>query len=390
MELMPWRLRALEETVAGQARGAPPLVGYADGAYTAASFTDDPGLYLLVPQIAGVSGLDARASAHLLFAALTGLGFALGCAGLFLAFRSWPGRLLGLAGLALLSALTLRIGDVYAAMPAAAMAGILPCLALWKRKTGFLGWAVFCLLAGLVVGVGNSVRVHAATGTLVFILALLVGSAEIPWVQRGLLAALLLTGPLAVSGGTRLLVRERDRFLARHNPEALRRCHGHHAYWHTVYIGLGYVDNPYGIVYRDEAARARAEEVAPGVDYCSPEYDAVLRGECLKLLREDPAFIGKILLAKVAKLLLLLMVFANLGLVAAWTHRKPLAVDVAFGLALGFSSLFGILAVPVESYCLGFIALAALFGVTSLAAACDQGAASGLVVGWRKRRRCVA
>jgi hypothetical protein len=60
--------------------------------------------------------------------------------------------------------------------------------------------------------------------------------------------------------------------------------------WHTAYIGFGWKENKYGIIYKDGSASAKVKEYDPGITYLSEEYMRVLRSEYFKLLKEDPAF----------------------------------------------------------------------------------------------------
>ena len=70
--------------------------------------------------------------------------------------------------------------------------------------------------------------------------------------------------------------------------------------------------------------------------------------------------------AKIGILLMYLVIFANVGLVAAFFYPKPWQIECAFWGALATSSLFSILVLPTIEYSLGFIAFATLYGIVSI------------------------
>jgi hypothetical protein len=72
----------------------------------------------------------------------------------------------------------------------------------------------------------------------------------------------------------------------------------HPTVWHTIYIGLGYLDNPYGIRYEDSVAYSHAQAADPTVQYLGPTYGEVLRGLFLRLVASDPGFLVETILFK--------------------------------------------------------------------------------------------
>jgi hypothetical protein len=151
-----------------------------------------------------------------------------------------------------------------------------------------------------------------------------------------------------------------------------------HPFWHTVYIGLGYLSNDYGLAYKDIVAAKKAHELAPDAPYCSPEYETALKTAVIDLLRKDPVFVVGTLLAKFGAVLVYFLFAANFGLLAAIRYPKSWAVEVAFVAGLAFNALFGLVAVPRLSYLEGFIAFAMLYGVISLDVALQKSNALAL------------
>src|SRR6202035_5192594 len=66
-----------------------------------------------------------------------------------------------------------------------------------------------------------------------------------------------------------------------------------HPLWHTLYVGLGYTSNRYGIHYLDGYAAAAAQETDAGVRYLSPAYASALHKQVDALIEHDPGFVAK-------------------------------------------------------------------------------------------------
>ncbi len=68
--------------------------------------------------------------------------------------------------------------------------------------------------------------------------------------------------------------------------------------WHSILIGMGYIDNDYGLYYNDDAGRDIVAKYYPYVDYNSSEYYAKCKEIALKIIKENPLFFIKGLLLK--------------------------------------------------------------------------------------------
>jgi hypothetical protein len=67
-----------------------------------------------------------------------------------------------------------------------------------------------------------------------------------------------------------------------------------HGIWHNVYIGLGVVANPLGIVWEDGNAKMAAERIDPSVTYLSAKYFAILRDEYFRVLTQHPLEVANV------------------------------------------------------------------------------------------------
>ena len=150
---------------------------------------------------------------------------------------------------------------------------------------------------------------------------------------------------------------ERDRFLVMHQP-GYRNSLSHHLFWHTAYVGLGYLTNPYVPAWRDSVAADYVQSVDPTAIYGGEEYEVLLRSRVKEIVHQDHKFLFYTVAAKSGVLICMLLLCVNLGLMAALLRPKALGTEVAFWLAMAFAALPGIVAIPVPQYVLGMITLA--------------------------------
>ncbi|MFB8787000.1 hypothetical protein, partial [Pasteurella multocida] len=69
-----------------------------------------------------------------------------------------------------------------------------------------------------------------------------------------------------------------------------------HGLSHTLYLGLGFVENKWGIRYDDDFGEEIADKA--GIVWCSPEYFRLMGKLYLARWAEDPAEVVRIYLAK--------------------------------------------------------------------------------------------
>lgn len=362
--LMECRSIFLEQAVEGLRRSGVPLVAWTDAGYAPAGITDDLGIYLFVPLLASILGIEARPAADVFLVGITVLGLISGMLGSIKLCSGWLSRAITCGALAAMSYLMLRAGDVYL-IPAALMVGATPWL-LWSvRRRDHRTLMAVAPICGALIVLANFSRSQAGTGLLLFLILLILTAPG--FVRRARLNILLLVavGVLLTSLVLSRTVEASERFLAVEGVSSVEHVVGH-PLWHTVYIGLGYLPNKHGIEYSDTIAAERVEALNPGTPYVSEEYERTLRNDVLRLAREDPLFVARVMLAKMAKIARRLLVYANIGLIAALVRPKARYEDAAFALALMFFAVPGLAAIPAASYLLGFAATATLFGVVSI------------------------
>jgi hypothetical protein len=364
IRLMPAHYTYMADALDGLQRTGVPLVAFDGTHYFAAGRTGDVGFYVLMPELVQVTHLPLARVTDLFFLALVVISSVVGLAGYWRTARGRKARLLGIVTVLLLAPVQ-WFGGEYMVQSAIALA-IVPWLIAWwrERKSGFGRSVAMFAAIGLALGCGHIIRLHAGTAVALFAFVLLASALHVPRRRRVALALALVVAFLIPVGFSRVLAARRDAYLLTHSQAALNPTG--YVFWHTIYIGFGFLSNPYVAAYDDRVAAAKVCSISPDVVYTSVKYYAILRAATLKLVKEHPFFAIESVAAKMGVIGLYLLLGANLGLAAAYLRRKPLVIDIAFALALLFDSLIGVLAVPSPKYMLGFIAFAVLYGVHSL------------------------
>jgi hypothetical protein len=369
------RWEQMEAALRGLERTGVPLVAATGTGYGPAGVTDDPGIYYLVPRVALATGWDLTTCLERVLFGTVALSLLAGLAGLFLLFRDAKSRLYGCFALGLVSAASLVVGGVYVFQSAVVVA-MAPWIIWAVRKEGPAAARFGVLLtAAALAAWSNFLRSHAGTPVLflAFVLVVLHGRESQRWKAVALLC--LAVAALSVTGWARYATARRDAYLGRVDTGYVPISAGH-PFWHSVYIGFGFLPNDEGIRYADEVAAAKVRSVSPAAGYLSSEYESVLRREVFRLVVRRPGFVLRTLFAKLGVTFLFFLIFANAGVLAAKSCRKPAALALPLWAGLGFSALNGVLVVPSVNYLLGFCAFAAVYGAVSVGWFFDEGRAT--------------
>jgi len=242
--------------------------------------------------------------------------------------------------------------------------------ALDDRAGPFLASSVG-VFTGLAIGAGHYVRSHSGTALLILLIMIAGLGHQFRSARRVSLLTFAIAGAMVPVVGFKLLVARRDAYLAARGVPVVEAQHG---FWHSVYIGFGFLNNNHGIKYEDGVAQARARERSPNVVFGSREYERILRHEVFALAKEDPRLVGQTLFAKFGVLLFYLASAGGIGFFLAARGANPGYLNLAFVAAIGFSSLSAILIMPSLSYLTGAIALCVLYGLVGIEHAAGRGA----------------
>lgn len=370
LRLMGSRYVDLRRTARGLSCSGMPLVEFDGLRYLRAGQEDDPGIYYVVPELARILGVSLETAIDLTLIGTVLLASGIGLLGFMRMARTTLGRRTGIIGFLLLTIVVLIAGDVYVMNAAPAIACVPWILYFGSRRKLTASAAVTFAMVGLFSKLADFFRAYAGTAVVLFALVALAGLYQLKPVGRVLLVAALVVGGASVQMFLRELYSQRSAFLGRR--AAAYEATQVHPFWHSVYIGLGYIKNSEIPAYRDEVAIAKVRLLRPNAAYLSSEYEQVLKKETLELAKRRPLLILENLLVKLAVVLFYCICAANVGLYAATVARKPIWFELAFWGPVGFSALFGILVVPNPKYLLGMIAFAALYGLYSIACAAED------------------
>ena len=362
--VMDSRYLQLSWALDGYRRSRVPLVAYEQGKFLAAGFADDPGIYFFIPIMSSALHLSLPRSIDLFLGCIIAIGFGVGATGVLRFTKTVTGRVLAITLLVCLLFLTVLIGDVYVVQSSFALA-VIPWGAFLTGPAGLGRRAiVLAFILGISGYVINTIRTHAGTVPLMFIAIIIFGMHERA-VKKIIFALAATLGFVLAMGVFNIVIHQRNTYLAAKD----RTYHpviAHHPMWHTIYAGLGFLQNDYGMKYDDSVPIAKVHSVDPHAEYLSPEYERVLEREVLSFTAAHPAFVAGTLAVKLGVLLFTFLICANLGLIATVRYVKPWPIETAFAVGLVFTSLPSVLAVPHISYMLGYIAFGILYGIISL------------------------
>jgi hypothetical protein len=372
VSLMRARYWDLVATERGDRETGGALIELADGVVGPSGGSDDVGSYYLVPKLSEVLEITIAQAIDLFYSSLVVLAVLVGGTAFFVLFRSGRIRTGVLLALVVLAALTFKIGDIYIFQFFVAVVVLPWSLVLARRGTLRGWWCAFLFPVGILAGVANTVRSHAATGVIIFLLGILLFHISTTIPGKLVLLVCLFTGFLVPTYWFARMVANRDNILQARCPE-YKGLTSHHPLWHSVYLGFGYLQNEYGISPQDSSSFQKVESIAPGTIYTSRQYEAILKHEVMVLLREHPVFVFMTLASKLGVVLCMLLISANVGLVAAALHPKPWPIEMSFWAAMAFNSLFGLLVVPLPAYMLGLITVGCLYGLVSIGFVLEPG-----------------
>ncbi len=374
MGLMEYRLKNIQGALEALRETGVDLLGKSsDGLYGVAGLGDDPGIYYFVPRLAHATGWDLQTAINVFILSLIGISLvAWGVS--FLRPRSHPLTLLAaILGMGVLARWAYLFSDVYVAQ----LTAVLTVIPFFLRRDdnrlpGAWLW-VGTFLAGILWGVLEQIRSGTGWGGLVFITLWALTRRSWAFPRRAGLILAVLAGMAIPSAHFHHLESRRDAWLAQRQPATTVKLDRGHSFWHSVYIGFGYLKNPYGLEYLDRYAYERAARVDPTVTHFTPRYHDILRDAVFELARRDPWFVLKTLAAKFALLFGWFALFSATGWwVFPWARPKARELIPPLGAAFYFA-LPGLLVYPQNNYVFGMIALAVVLGPLWLEAGLRQG-----------------
>jgi hypothetical protein len=355
----------LQQILEGYSRTGVPLVAVENGHLAAGAPADDIGIFYFIPEMVRHWGLSLDQSITVFFVGIIAFSFILGLIGCFMWLKKPLMRAFAVIAIGLVLYITMKCADVYAISSCTVVIAVPWFLYFIKQGRTNPAFFIFIAAIGLIMGAAQILRAHSGTAVLILILMVIWFSRVHSWKAKTAVTVLLFVFLAVTPAYFKILIAQRDRYLSGVIPGYVSAPTAH-TFWHQVYIGMGYIPNNYGIEYDDWSAHSRALEIDPNMEYRSERYSEILKGEVIRIANEDPGFIARLVLAKLLKIIIRLLMCANIGLIAALLRPKPLNLELGFWLAIGFGALFGLLTKPWSGYILSFIAICAMYSVASV------------------------
>ncbi len=178
--------------------------------------------------------------------------------------------------------------DSYWSMAWTVLMGI-PLIAAYEKDCGknrsFFSGGVICL----VIALGNVPRGHSSMGIALVFLAVLIKSFMARYRDIRKISVRVFLSILIILFFYRCFTNVvpdmytyfRDDYGKMENMPA----------WHTLYVGLGWDENKYGITWNDACGTEAAQKIDPDVIPNSKEYHEIIKQIYLSLIKEDPLYI---------------------------------------------------------------------------------------------------
>jgi hypothetical protein len=328
---------------------------------------DDIGIYWIIPRIGHIMNCSVENAICLFFYGIAVFAWLVGLVSFFLVYRTIPQRTVAAVGLTALLVLTLYIGDVYILYSAAVMA-IMPLgmyLCLTDNKLLFYG--LFGTFIGFFVGIAHFCRSYSGIPPLLFILVLCWLQFDRAYWKKIILTSFIFIGFLAVALFVGQEKKKYHAFIQKSYPTVTLNQY-EHGTWHTIYCGLGFFKfmNKQHIEWSDSYVHKFVEMQLSRQENTGLKGEQILKAEVFNIIKNESNFVICSLFGKLGILILLLLLSANIGLMAALIFRKSFIVDISFLLALCSSAVFPILAMPFLTYGLSFIACAVIYSIVSI------------------------
>jgi hypothetical protein len=361
--IMPSRYRDLQQTLAGYELSRTPLVAFNGQQFIPAGVTDDPGLYYVVPIVVRTLHTSLDQSITVFYLSILVLAFAIGTVGFALILPRWLDRIVALTWLLFLTILVYKIGDLYV-IDFAVPVGLVPWVLWWMPRGRSFGvaFSVSVFVIGLTAACAQFIRLTAGPPVLAFTVILVLLYLEAAPKKKIVILAILLAGVLLPWVYFDHLISERDAFLGNHSLGYERGSRRHH-FWHSAYFGLGFLRNSYVQGSCDDTSKNTVRSIDPAAAYLSSKYDLVLRRETLSIARQHPMFVFFTIASKLGIVALVVLIFANVGLLAASLRPAAWQLTLAFWTALVLSAAAAVVAIPLKPYLVGVMSFSTLYGI---------------------------
>ncbi len=360
--IMPTRLKDSENAIVGMEKSNIYGIAYENNGYAYTGWSDDQGLYIFIQFVNKFFSLTVVESIGLFYLLVLSIGFLLYFISGFLLFKEKKTRLFFNVWLVLLTLLAFKIRDVYIMFYFTV--SFIPIFIYFLKKEYSKKYLILfslLLIVGVFMQISNYFRGYSGTLVILFICTYLLFSKINPKI-KAISISILFAGLIFTKIFWNYSI-ENPRKIFIEQVGTDKPMSKSHPFWHTVYIGFGYIDNNIVEKYLDEVAFEKVKSINPNATCCTPEYEDILKNEVIQILIKHPLLFVSTVGAKIGVYLVYFILFINLGLYFFIKNiiKTSLRETVPFVVALLFSLIFGILAIPSLSYSLGFLSIIMVF-----------------------------
>jgi hypothetical protein len=362
-----YRLSFVQECAKGFELSHQHLLAYRDNItpnyYPVENLGDDMGIYYFVPLVQQIFHTYTYKAYLIVFCGIALLGYSLATTGIGLLFEDTRVKFFSYFYLALIDLVSLFILDVY--ILAYLVTSLIPLLYwMWRKyKAGHIKmlYLILALMGtGLLAGIANQFRVYSGVGIIIVVIAFILFERDIPLFRKFFfIGALLITIP-ACKLYFSCQLNQRDNWIAANGNCQPNNKIYNHVLWHNVYLGLGIVQNKYGIIWKDSIGYNKAKQFKPSLYNVTQGYDDAIKGEFLTLLKNDWPFVLKAFIYKFLLALLMGFIFFNYGVFLIQKVKLNYRTFIPLLAGILFYMLPGILTYPIPHYLLGALNLLAI------------------------------
>lgn len=358
IRLMPSRYVEVVQAARGYNCSKTLLVAYNGHYYYRAGIGDDIGITVIVPVISAITGMSLANAFDVFSIFVVTLSSLTGYIGFYYLYPKPFTRWIGIAAFSCLTIVQLIAGDVYLFQSSPLIAGI-PWIIYFVTKYNWLWLCISVTLLSFICVWFSLIRINTNILGIGFIAVVLIG--RYPFRKALLplsLVALACIPPISIE---RYAFSRRNIFLSKSGDNVITE--DHHAIWHSIYCGLGFVRNSEVPRFDDQIAIDKVRSIDPSAPYLSIKYEEILRNEVLWIALHKPSILIMNLVAKIGIIGLISLIFLLPVVKYLFQKKVTLWFDGAFALTIVLSAANGILVMPRAKYLLTYFCLIFLYTI---------------------------
>ncbi|MFA6922794.1 MAG: hypothetical protein WC223_00935 [Bacteroidales bacterium] len=335
-------------------------------------FGDDMGIYFFVVAVKNSLNISTIPNAYLLLFSLFIIsGFFVATIGFSLLFDDKLSKIYSYSLYCLLSLFCFFVMNVY--ILSFFIISFIPLIIYFLKKADSSKSKLFLLILffiGVFIGISNKFRSNSGTGLLLFfILYVLFYNKNNFSIKYKIICLLFITMPIYIpSIYFNHLINKRNNWLIEHKYEnKINLVNNKHVLWHSLYLGMGFGNNKYGITCHDTTGFNVAKKINKKLEidfYKYPkEYEDIMKNVCLKIIINDKIFFLKTLFQKFIYVLMFIFISFNLGIYYFFKTKSSFKTILIFLITFGFYIIPGVLVYPFPMYYIGGISIVVIANI---------------------------